>query len=227
MLAAHLRVDGLDLGLRLRDRRSHRQSSDDEVAPRATYVHLIIGKREWFPNLRSLAELAAVAEIEELKRKIKTGGHHADNRETFAVQKKLLPHDLRIVIEPALPKTRTKNNDIVATDRAFFRLKESAFDGRNTEQRQHACGHARARNALGSIFAGKIETRITKRPEFFKTVRARFVIDHFRRRNGKPLEILRFEMLQKQDELLRISVGERSKEQRIYETQHGGSRADR
>ena len=48
-------------------------------------------------------ELSAVAEIEELQREIKDRRHHADNGETFAVEKKLFSNDLGIAVEPALP----------------------------------------------------------------------------------------------------------------------------
>src|SRR5262249_28766138 len=218
MFAAHLRVNGLDLCLRLCDRRSRRQSSNDEIAAPVPGFRLIIGKRKGFPDFRTLAKLSAVAEVEKLKRKIKTGGHHADNGEIFAIEKKLHPDDLRITINPALPETRADDDNIVAANRAFFRLEDSASDGRNTKQRQHSCGHAGAGNALGPVFTGEIETRVPERAELFKTVRARLVVDEFRRRDGNPVEILRFEMLQKQDELLRISIRQWPNKQGIDQT---------
>jgi hypothetical protein len=72
--------------------------------------------------------LSAIAEIEKLERKIKTDRHHADHREIFAVEKKLLPDDLRVTVEPTLPQSCTDDDDIVAAERAFFRLEKSALD---------------------------------------------------------------------------------------------------
>src|SRR5262249_40442063 len=104
------------------------QASDDEIATRATQLHLLISKREWFPNFRPLVKLTAVPEIKKLKWKIEARRHHADNGETLAVKKKLLPDDLLIAIEPTLPQSRADDNDIVATERAFLRFKESPLD---------------------------------------------------------------------------------------------------
>ena len=73
----------------------------------------------------------------------------------------------------------------------------------------------------------EIEIRVTERAELFKTVRTRFIIFEFRRRDRNPLEILRFEMLKEQDELLRLSIWQRPNQQAIDQTQHSGRRADR
>src|SRR5215831_8543229 len=128
MLAAHLRIDRFDFCFRLRGWGSRGQAPDDEITPPIAGLHLLVAKCKWLPNLRALAELSAVAQIEKLKREIKTHGHHANNRETFAVEKKLLPNDLRIAVELALPQPCADDHDIVAAKSAFFRLEESAFD---------------------------------------------------------------------------------------------------
>ena len=120
MFEAHLCVERLDLRLCLRHRCSSGQSPDDGIAARAALLHLCIGKCQWLPNFSAPAELAAVAEIEKLKRKIESCGHDAHNGVAFAVEKQLRPDDLRVAIEPALPQTRTDDHDIVATKRAFF-----------------------------------------------------------------------------------------------------------
>src|SRR5215468_8551275 len=218
MLAAHLRIDRFDFCFRLRGWGSRGQAPDDEITPPIAGFHLLVAKRKWLPNLRTLAELAAVAQIEKLKREIKTRRHHADNGETFAVEKKVLPNDLRIAVEPALPQSSADDHDIVAAKSAFFRLEDSAFDGRNTEQRQHASCNSRAGNSLGSVFAGEIEIRVTECAELFKTVRARFVIFELGWRDGNPFEILRFEMLKQQDEVLMISIRQWPNQQTIHET---------
>ena len=58
-------------------------------------------------------------------------------------------------------------------------------------------------------------------------MRARFVIEKFRRRDGNALEILRFEMLKEQDELLRLSIRQRPNKQGVHQTQDGCGGADR
>src|SRR4029450_13213875 len=129
--------------------------SDNPETPGVSRFHLVIGECEWLPNFRAPAKLTAAAEIEKLERKIETGGHHAYNGEVFAVQKELRPDDLRIAIETTLPQSRADDHNIVAAKGAFFGLEKSAFDRRNTKQRQHACGDSRPCDPLGSIFRGE------------------------------------------------------------------------
>ena len=66
--------------------------------------------------------------FEKLERKIKASGHHADHRETLAVEKKFRPDDVRIAVEPALPQSRADYDDIVPAQCAFFRLEKSALN---------------------------------------------------------------------------------------------------
>ncbi len=128
MFAAHLRIDRFDFRLRLRSRNSRRESADNPETARVTRLHLVFRKREWLPNFRAPAKLTSAAEIEKLEGKIETCGHHAHNGETFAVEKKLRPDDLRIIVEPSLPQPRTDDHNIIAAQGAFFRLEKSAFD---------------------------------------------------------------------------------------------------
>ena len=107
------------------------------------------------------------------------------------------------------------NDDIVAAGLAFLRPKSAAPERLDSECLKNSGRDDSAGNSLWVISARKVERGVVKGANVLEAAHARLIIDEFRWRDGNAVEVLRFKMLEKQNELMRRAVRQRTNEQRV------------
>jgi len=217
--------EGIDLRLRLCERHTRFEPADDAEAARTARFQIVFGKSNRFPDIDLRSEGAALP-IEEWKRKLEFFRHDSNDGVAAPIERKLLADELGIGIKAAFPKTFTDYDDVVVAF-AKFALREGAAANRlNAEHGKHTWSHHRAGDAFGHFASGEVEIDVIKTGDL-ETLQLLFVIQIFRRRDGDLVQTLRGKFLPQENELLRVFVRQRAKEERVDEAKHCGVRADR
>ena len=112
-----------------------------------------------------------------------------------------------VAIEFSLPKTLADDEDIIVAGFAFLCAKGAAANRLDAEQWEKIGRNNCACDSFRRTSFGKIVGRIIKGSEFVEAAHLLLVIDKFGRRDRDVVEMLIFEMLKQQNQLLRFLYG--------------------
>src|SRR5882724_8775454 len=151
MLTPHLPVDRCDLRLRLDCGNSRLQPTDNKITARIPGLQLFIREYQRLPNIGASTKLPACSEIEQLKWKIESLRHDADDGEALSIQEQLCANDSRIAVEFPPPETLADDGNIIPARLALVGFKKAPLHRCHSKQRKYSRGDNCARDTLRLI----------------------------------------------------------------------------
>ena len=109
--------------------------------------------------------------------------HHTDDGVTFATQRKLPPHDLRITTKHALPELVTQYQDIIFAWLIIFRLQPSPQQRGFAQQVKQAFTHSQSADHFRSVVTCQRPAPDFRRCHLREALTVRTKVQKVRRRN--------------------------------------------